>query len=425
MRSREFIVESSKLWGAKVRISQANYVGYVDAQVWAPNAQIARIMFKQQYNIEDHHVGSVKEIKMKAKEFVKEAIKLPPGVADQAVQYISGPMLPKPGGQYRLQDVLKRVKELKDAIARAKQSGRLDVNSSGYKAAVAEIKKWADWLEASQAPAQPGDPVINIGEAYGDSDSLLNRIRAQQGTPTADNPEGRAELRRREQERQNRDEQARRDHQDLMAQLNDIYVLEKEIAAVADMKRQGISTEELDRALNQAFARYKQRWGQHHQYDPRATPEEKRDAEEMKQQAEVYMGQAQRVDQPGQLPAPTNEELSRVAKLAGVPVKEEWNVNMTEIYEAANNAARAIYCIGILTNRAFQQQEDPQGQLSERLDDVEEYQEAAEMAMDDLRDLGATLTYNRNSPRMFTLNVPKMKPYVFDIRDIVDSAVNG
>ncbi len=164
MRLKEFITESAKLWGAKVRVSQANYVGYVDAQVWAANAQQARTILKQQYNIEDHHVGSVKEIKMKAKEFVKEAIKLPSGIADQAVQYISGPMLPKPNGQYRLQDVLKRVKELKDAIARAKQSGRLDVNSTEYKNAVAEIKKWADWLEASQAPAQPGDPVVNIGE---------------------------------------------------------------------------------------------------------------------------------------------------------------------------------------------------------------------------------------------------------------------
>jgi len=424
MRSREFITESARLWTAKVRVSQPNYVGYVDVQVWAPNTQIARTILKQQYNIEDHHVGSIKEIKMKAKEFVKEAVKLPAGVADQAVQYISGPMLPKPGGQYRLQDVLKRVKEIKDAIARAKQSGRLDVNSAEYKDAMAEIKKWADWLEASQAPVQPGTPVINIEEAYGDSTSLLNRIRAQQGTPTADNPEGRAELRRREQERQNQDEVARRRHAAMIAQLDSLYAVEREIAAVARMRAQGVSAEELDRVMNQAFDRYKQRWQQHHPADPQATPEEKRDAEEMKQQAEVYMGQAQRVDQPGQLPAPANEELSRVAKLAGVPVKEEWNANMTEIYEAANTAARAIYCIGILTNRAFQQQEDPQGELSERLADVEEYQEDAEMALDDLRNLGATLTYNRNSPRMFTLNVPKMKPYVFDIRDIVNSAVN-
>jgi hypothetical protein len=73
MRLSEFITESAKLWTAKVRVNQPNYVGYVDAQVWAPNAQIARTMFKQQYNIQDHHVGSVKEIRMKAKEFIKEA----------------------------------------------------------------------------------------------------------------------------------------------------------------------------------------------------------------------------------------------------------------------------------------------------------------------------------------------------------------
>jgi hypothetical protein len=63
MKAQEFITESAKLWSAQVRINQANYVGYVDAQVWAPNAQVARVMLKQQYNIEDHHVGSVKQIK--------------------------------------------------------------------------------------------------------------------------------------------------------------------------------------------------------------------------------------------------------------------------------------------------------------------------------------------------------------------------
>jgi hypothetical protein len=72
MRSKEFITESAKLWGAKVRVSQANYVGYVDAQVWATNAQQARTILKQQYNIQDHHVGSVKEIK--TKQLVKESV---------------------------------------------------------------------------------------------------------------------------------------------------------------------------------------------------------------------------------------------------------------------------------------------------------------------------------------------------------------
>jgi hypothetical protein len=67
MRLKEFVTESAKLWSAKVRVNQPNYVGYVDAQVWAPNANIARTMFKQQYNIQDHHVGSVQEVKTKKK----------------------------------------------------------------------------------------------------------------------------------------------------------------------------------------------------------------------------------------------------------------------------------------------------------------------------------------------------------------------
>jgi hypothetical protein len=58
------IQQLGKLWTAKVRINQPNYVGYVDAQVWAPNAQVARTMLKQQFNIQDHHVGSVREIKL-------------------------------------------------------------------------------------------------------------------------------------------------------------------------------------------------------------------------------------------------------------------------------------------------------------------------------------------------------------------------
>jgi hypothetical protein len=79
MRLKEFVTESAKLWSAKVRVNQPNYVGYVDAQVWAANANIARTILKQQYNIQDHHVGSVKEIKMKAKEFIKEASQVPLG----------------------------------------------------------------------------------------------------------------------------------------------------------------------------------------------------------------------------------------------------------------------------------------------------------------------------------------------------------
>jgi hypothetical protein len=72
MRLKEFVTESAKLWSAKVRVNQPNYVGYVDAQVWAPNASIARTILKQQYQIQDHHVGSVKELK--TKQLVRESV---------------------------------------------------------------------------------------------------------------------------------------------------------------------------------------------------------------------------------------------------------------------------------------------------------------------------------------------------------------
>lgn len=155
---------------------------------------------------------------MKIKQIIKEAIKLPPGALDHAVQYISGPMLPKPGGQYRLQDVLKRVKEIKDAIARAKQSGRLDVNSAGYKDAVAEIKKWADWLEASQAPAQPGTPTVTIGEAS--VDQIRQNIAAQMSNAERQRAEQQAQRAEQDKQRaeQQRLQQAQRAEQDRQEQ---------------------------------------------------------------------------------------------------------------------------------------------------------------------------------------------------------------
>lgn len=52
-----------KLWVAKIRVSNPQYTGWVDAQVWAPNIAVARQMFKQQYNLQDWHITAVKEIK--------------------------------------------------------------------------------------------------------------------------------------------------------------------------------------------------------------------------------------------------------------------------------------------------------------------------------------------------------------------------
>lgn len=100
-----------------------------------------------------------------------------------------------------------------------------------------------------------------------------------------------------------------------------------------------------------------------------------------------------------------------------------YNANMGQIYEAANDAARALYCVGVLTNATFARSEGAFAQqLLQQLGDPEDYQEAAEMAMSTLSDYRAGLTYNRNSPRMFTLTVPGTNPHTFDIRDVVDSS---
>jgi len=105
------------------------------------------------------------------------------------------------------------------------------------------------------------------------------------------------------------------------------------------------------------------------------------------------------------------------------PVAKAWNPDAGEIYEAANDAARALYCLGVLTNPAFARSEGGYAQqLSQILGDPEDYEEAAEMALSTLSEYGARLTYNRNSPRVFTLTIPKMPAHTFDIREVVDSA---
>jgi len=100
-----------------------------------------------------------------------------------------------------------------------------------------------------------------------------------------------------------------------------------------------------------------------------------------------------------------------------------WNANTGEIYEAANDAARALYCLGVLTNSAFARSEGGYAQqLLQVLGDPEDYEESAEMALSTLSEYGARLNYNRNSPRVFTLIIPKMPAHTFDIREVVDSA---
>jgi hypothetical protein len=54
---------AAKLWTAPVKITQPNYVGYIDVTVTAPNAQLARQLMQAQYGVPLWHIGSVKELK--------------------------------------------------------------------------------------------------------------------------------------------------------------------------------------------------------------------------------------------------------------------------------------------------------------------------------------------------------------------------
>ena len=54
---------AAKLWTAPVKITQPNYVGYIDVTVTAPNAQLARQLIQAQYGVPLWNIGSVKEVR--------------------------------------------------------------------------------------------------------------------------------------------------------------------------------------------------------------------------------------------------------------------------------------------------------------------------------------------------------------------------
>ena len=54
---------AAKLWTAPVKITQPNYVGYIDVTVTAPNAQLARQLMQAQYGVPLWNIGSVKEVR--------------------------------------------------------------------------------------------------------------------------------------------------------------------------------------------------------------------------------------------------------------------------------------------------------------------------------------------------------------------------
>jgi Flp pilus assembly protein CpaB len=54
---------AAKLWSAPVKITQPNYVGYIEVTVTAPNIQLARTLLRAQYGVQDWHIGSIKEVR--------------------------------------------------------------------------------------------------------------------------------------------------------------------------------------------------------------------------------------------------------------------------------------------------------------------------------------------------------------------------
>lgn len=54
---------AAKLWMAPVKITQPNYVGYIDVTVTAPDIQLARVLIRAQYGVQNWHIGSIKEVK--------------------------------------------------------------------------------------------------------------------------------------------------------------------------------------------------------------------------------------------------------------------------------------------------------------------------------------------------------------------------
>jgi hypothetical protein len=67
MRAKEITNKKTavqyNLWTAPVTIKQPNYVGRIDVTVTAPTMQIARVLMKAQYGVQDWQIGSTKRVK--------------------------------------------------------------------------------------------------------------------------------------------------------------------------------------------------------------------------------------------------------------------------------------------------------------------------------------------------------------------------
>ena len=57
------VVRPYKMWTAKVYVKQPDYVGTMDVTVTAQNQWTARTLLKGMYNVPDHRITGVKELR--------------------------------------------------------------------------------------------------------------------------------------------------------------------------------------------------------------------------------------------------------------------------------------------------------------------------------------------------------------------------
>jgi hypothetical protein len=543
MRLQEFITESAKLWGAKVRVDQANYVGYVDAQVWAANAQQARTILKQQYNIQDHHVGSVKEIKMRANQFVKESnhsdtSDMPLTEArrtEELIQIIKNALVtgnieqwqdltaneklsafneiypesyklfknttynltgfvPKEedidnalysmikkrqDDSYQIQigpekraELSRMVEELAEMRRQQARKEKLEDEAIAYQRYQDEQQR-QDAFEKIEMQYQQELKVINTNHRNGmeairtNNSHEIQKIELAHGEAERDRDHNLTTLSQQQQHEltMQQQQQAQRESVERIAHLAGVNIneaLNPNLGKILELANQfAIAVANMKIYTDDLFANYLKIGGLgslldglKKVYTDQSYASGQREAAKLKQElgklgVKVDYNESFPTDYTLEIPGQSrpytfniikllkdaidgynskavNEDLSRVAELAGVPLKEAWNANMGKIYEAANMMAVAVYDLFILSNPAFRKREDPDGLLYATLQkyDPEDFEDTKELSRRDLADHGAKLTYNANNPRMFTLHVPKMEPYTFDVKEVIHTAVN-
>jgi hypothetical protein len=542
MRLREFITESAKLWGAKVRVDQANYVGYVDAQVWASNAQQARTILKQQFNIQDHHVGSVKEIKMRANQFVKESNHSDIDTSDmpltedrrteELIQIIKNALVtgnieqwqdltaneklsafneiypesyklfknttynltgfvPKEedidnalysmikkrqDDSYQIQigpekraELSKMVEELAEMRRQQARKEKLEDEAIAYQRYQDEQQRqdafkkiemqYKQELKVIDTNHRNGMEAIRTGNSH-----EIQKIELAHGEAERDRDHDLTRLGQQQQHELTMQQQAQRESVERIAELAGVKLsedLNPNLGKILELANQfAIAVANMKIYTDDLFANYLKSGGLgslldglKKVYTDQSYDSGQREAAKLKQElgklgVKVDYNESFPTDYTLEIPGQSrpytfniikllkdaidgynskavNEDLSRVAELAGVPLKEAWNANMGKIYEAANSMAVAVYDLYILSNPAFRKREDPDGLLYATLQkmDPEDFEDTKELSRRDLADHGAKLTYNANNPRMFTLHVPKMEPYTFDVKEVLVTAV--